>query len=60
MDRPTLGTGHMGLRVRYTLRYDRPERPDAAGERGDEMFLTMARRHGAQILDLDTEEFLGI
>jgi hypothetical protein len=27
-------------------------------ERGDEMFLTMARRHGAQILDLGAEEFL--
>ncbi len=27
-------------------------------ERGDEMFLTMARRHGTQILDLDAEEFL--
>lgn len=27
-------------------------------ERGDEMFLTMARRHAAQILDLDAEEFL--
>ena len=27
-------------------------------ERGDEMFLTMARRHGAQIVDLDAEEFL--
>ncbi len=26
--------------------------------RGDEMFLTMARRHGQQILDLDAEEFL--
>lgn len=28
-------------------------------ERGDEMFLTMARRHGRQILDLDAEELLG-
>jgi len=27
-------------------------------ERGDEMFLTMARRHGAQIVDLDAGEFL--
>jgi hypothetical protein len=27
-------------------------------ERGDEMFLTMARRHGTQIVDLDAEEFL--
>lgn len=27
-------------------------------ERGDEMFLTMARRHGAQILDLEATEFL--
>jgi hypothetical protein len=27
-------------------------------ERGDEMFLTMARRHGAQILDLESTEFL--
>ena len=27
-------------------------------ERGDEMFLTMARRHGAQILDLDALELL--
>jgi len=27
-------------------------------ERGDEMFLTMARRHGAQILDLDATKFL--
>jgi hypothetical protein len=27
-------------------------------ERGDEMFLTMARRHGTQILDLEAEEFL--
>jgi aminoglycoside/choline kinase family phosphotransferase len=26
--------------------------------RGDEMFLTMIRRHGAQIVDLDAEEFL--
>ncbi len=26
--------------------------------RGDEMFLTMAQRHGQQILDLDAEEFL--
>lgn len=28
-------------------------------ERGDEMFLTMLRRHGAQIVDLEAEEFLG-
>jgi len=27
-------------------------------ERGDEMFLTMARRHGTQILDLEAEAFL--
>jgi hypothetical protein len=27
-------------------------------ERGDEMFLTMARRHGTQIVDLNAEEFL--
>jgi Ecdysteroid kinase-like family len=27
-------------------------------ERGDEMFMTMANRHGAQILDLGAEEFL--
>ena len=27
-------------------------------ERGDEMFLTMASRHGTQIVDLDAEEFL--
>ena len=27
-------------------------------DRGDEMFLTMARRHGEQILDLEAEEFL--
>jgi hypothetical protein len=27
-------------------------------ERGDEMFLTMARRHGAQILDLEADTFL--
>jgi len=27
-------------------------------ERGDEMFLAMASRHGAQILDLDAQEFL--
>jgi len=27
-------------------------------ERGDEMFMTMARRHGEQILDLEAEEFL--
>ena len=27
-------------------------------ERGDEMFLTMIRRHGAQIADLGAEEFL--
>ncbi|HXJ35723.1 MAG TPA: phosphotransferase [Candidatus Eisenbacteria bacterium] len=27
-------------------------------ERGDEMFLTMLRRHGAQIVDLGSEEFL--
>lgn len=27
-------------------------------ERGDEMFITMARRHGQQILDLDAEAFL--
>ena len=27
-------------------------------ERGDEMFMAMARRHGAQILDLDAEQFL--
>ena len=28
-------------------------------ERGDEMFLTMIRRHGAQIVDLDAAELLG-
>ena len=27
-------------------------------DRGDEMFLTMARRHGGHIADLDAEEFL--
>ena len=27
-------------------------------ERGDEMFLTMARRHGTQIVDLEAAEFL--
>ena len=27
-------------------------------ERGDEMFLTMIHRHGAQIVDLEAEEFL--
>lgn len=27
-------------------------------ERGDEMFLTMARRHAAQVLDLDSESLL--
>ncbi|MBI3782154.1 MAG: phosphotransferase [Deltaproteobacteria bacterium] len=27
-------------------------------ERGDEMFMTMARRHGAQILDLEAQTFL--
>jgi ecdysteroid kinase len=27
-------------------------------DRGDEMFVTMARRHGHQILDLDAESFL--
>jgi aminoglycoside phosphotransferase (APT) family kinase protein len=27
-------------------------------ERGDEMFLTMLRRHGAQIIDLEAEQFL--
>ena len=27
-------------------------------ERGDAMFMTMARRHGAQIVDLEAEEFL--
>jgi ecdysteroid kinase len=27
-------------------------------ERGDEMFLTMASRHGTQIVDLDADEFL--
>ena len=27
-------------------------------ERGDEMFITMARRHGQQILDLDAEDLL--
>jgi hypothetical protein len=26
--------------------------------RGDEMFMTMARRHGAHILDLETEDLL--
>ena len=26
--------------------------------RGDDMFMTMIRRHGAQIADLDAEEFL--
>ena len=28
-------------------------------ERGDEMFLTMLRRHGAQIVDLEARAFLG-
>jgi hypothetical protein len=28
-------------------------------DRGDEMFLTMARRHGTHILDLEGEAFLG-
>jgi hypothetical protein len=27
-------------------------------ERGDEMFLTMARRHAAQIIDLGSHELL--
>jgi hypothetical protein len=26
--------------------------------RGDEMFMTMARRHGAHILDLEAEDML--
>ena len=29
-------------------------------ERGDEMFLTMATRHGTQITDLEAEEFLAV
>jgi hypothetical protein len=28
-------------------------------ERGDEMFITMARRHSRHTLDLGAEEFLG-
>jgi hypothetical protein len=27
--------------------------------RGDDMFMTMASRHGQHILDLEAEEFLG-
>lgn len=29
-------------------------------ERGDQMFLTMARRHAAQVVDLDAESLLGV
>jgi hypothetical protein len=27
-------------------------------DRGDEMFMTMARRHGAHVLDLEAESLL--
>ena len=35
-----------------------PDRTEVQTERGDEMFVAMARRHSRQALDLEAQEFL--